>query len=484
MRAGTFGFSGIGNPITDVTVTIEGKCLSAFVALQVSLSWDGGTNWTAAQTMQFSTSAFTIVSKGGLWGRAWSSAEFTNALFFVRLEAYGTIVAASTIEVDYVKASVTHGGTTAEQAVEFPRIIISAGPLQGSIGANGKPPSATTGDIFQGALVINDVSNPRQIAWTIPGTLDYSPAIYRMAFELPVRRIATLGNILVVGQSAQLEGLRFLPLEDDSEFNTGRARFPITTDDGIVTPAAACKFTIGGQQRLFFAGYSQLMMTDGFTAEPATHDINWNEMVDPMRLFNVHAVKNARYREIKVHYPSRGGIDKTLVLSYDPVHLKNGKLKVVGITNYAASCSTEGTFDDTNEPVVFTGRSTGFIYLENRGYSSAAGNTIIPKVSTREMHQAGFGSAWELPSLGIHHQDNGAAEVDVSFTATQANNPSRTSTTHTFTADDRQLSIIDGGEAGEGIIVNLLGRDDGLPLTLDYLVLNAQGLGDTMTLKS
>jgi hypothetical protein len=307
-----------------------------------------------------------------------------------------------------------------------------------------------------------------------------------MAFDLPVRRIATLGNILVVGQSAQIEGLRFLPLEDDAEFNTGRARFPITTDDGVVGPAAACKFTLSGQQRLFFAGYSQLMMTDGFTAEPATPDINWNDMTEPLLLSKVHVVKNARYREIKVHYPSRGAgsIDKTLVLSYDPSHLKNGKLKVVGITNYAATCSTDGIFDDTNEPVVFTGRSDGFIYLENRGYSSAAGNTIIPKVSTREMHQAGFGSAWELPSLGIHHQDNGAAALDVSFTATQANVPSRTGSTHTFTADDRKLSIIDGGEAGEGIIVNLTGRDDGLPLTLDYLVLSAHPLGETATLKS
>jgi hypothetical protein len=485
---GGFGGFSAGNPITDITVQVEAGSDLSVARIFVSLSPNGGVTYTSRAGTGLLTSTLTTVytlTLPGTWGRTWTAAELANGNFFVKVNVDPGI-AGEVISIDVVKVTITHGGTTLDRATLFPSIVISAGPSEASIGANGQPPSASTGDIFQGSLVTNDVANPRQIAWTIPGTLDYSPSIYRMAFDLPVRRVAALGNILVVGLSAQLEGLRFLPLEDDAEFNTGRARFPITTDDGIVGVSAACKFTLGGQQRLFFVGYSQLMMTDGFTAEPAAPDISWNDMTEPVLLSKVHVVKNARYREIKVHYPSRGGsgIDKTLVLSYDPIHLKNGKLKVVGITNYAATCSTDGIFDNTNEPAVFTGRSDGFIYLENRGYSSAAGNTIIPKVSTREMHLAGLGNAWELPSLGIHHQDNGVAALDVSFTATQANLPSRTGSNHTFTVDDRKLSIIDGGEAGEGIIVNLTGRDDGLPLTLDYLVLNTQGLGETATLKS
>jgi hypothetical protein len=283
--------------------------------------------------------------------------------------------------------------------------------------------------------------------------------------------------------------MNFLPFEEDPEFNTGRARDNVDSDDGMTGPNAACKFTLGNRLMLFYVGQTGLRMSDGYSAQTATDDIIWTDIANGALLSKCSVENNALYHEILVHYPSTGSstINKTLRLSYDPTHLKGSavapKLKVVGITDYAATSGCAG-ISESSERIVYTGTSAGYVYVENRGHTDASGAGIVPKVSTREMHLAGLGGAWELSNLGVHHQANGAADVDVVYSATQANYPVRTGATHTFTATPRRLSLIDGGEAGDGITVALEGNDDGLPLTIDYLLFSAEPLGETTPLKA
>jgi len=54
----------------------------------VQLSWDGGASWTAAKstaTLTTSEATYTLGGATDTWGRAWSSAEFSNANFRVRV---------------------------------------------------------------------------------------------------------------------------------------------------------------------------------------------------------------------------------------------------------------------------------------------------------------------------------------------------------------------------------------------------------------
>jgi type II secretory pathway pseudopilin PulG len=54
----------------------------------VQLSWDGGTTWTTAKTSNNLTTSEATYSLGGSadnWGRSWSSGDFTNANFRVRV---------------------------------------------------------------------------------------------------------------------------------------------------------------------------------------------------------------------------------------------------------------------------------------------------------------------------------------------------------------------------------------------------------------
>jgi hypothetical protein len=54
----------------------------------VELPWNGGTNWTAAKstgTLATSEGSYIVGCVTDTWGRTWSSTEFSNANFRVRL---------------------------------------------------------------------------------------------------------------------------------------------------------------------------------------------------------------------------------------------------------------------------------------------------------------------------------------------------------------------------------------------------------------
>jgi hypothetical protein len=76
----------------------------------VQLSWDGGTTWTSAKTtanLTTSEQTYTLGSTSDTWGRTWSSTEFSNANFRLRI----TNVASDTstdYRLDWVPVRVTY----------------------------------------------------------------------------------------------------------------------------------------------------------------------------------------------------------------------------------------------------------------------------------------------------------------------------------------------------------------------------------------
>ena len=61
-------------------------------SMDVELSWDGGTSWTAEKTdtVESTTEHTTILgSSSDTWGRTWAATEFTNASFRARLTTNG-----------------------------------------------------------------------------------------------------------------------------------------------------------------------------------------------------------------------------------------------------------------------------------------------------------------------------------------------------------------------------------------------------------
>jgi hypothetical protein len=78
--------------------------------LCVELSWDGGTNWTAAKVLALTAAAETTYTFGGpadTWSHAWTAAQLTNANFRVRITD-ATNQPNKDYLLDYVAVNVTY----------------------------------------------------------------------------------------------------------------------------------------------------------------------------------------------------------------------------------------------------------------------------------------------------------------------------------------------------------------------------------------
>ncbi len=105
----------------EVQLTSRADSASGSPKMCVDLSWNGGTDWTAAKstpTLQTSLSALLLGSAADTWGRTWSDANFTNASFRVRV----TNVASSTARdfyLDGISVRVSYGGGAAPEVTAF-----------------------------------------------------------------------------------------------------------------------------------------------------------------------------------------------------------------------------------------------------------------------------------------------------------------------------------------------------------------------------
>jgi archaellum component FlaF (FlaF/FlaG flagellin family) len=105
-----YGFSiASGCVIQGIEVRLDWRLLDTAGnnSIDVELSWDGGTSWTAARTDSVETTTEHTAILGGsadTWGRAWSPADFSDANFRVRLTTNNT--AAQTFNLDWVAVNV------------------------------------------------------------------------------------------------------------------------------------------------------------------------------------------------------------------------------------------------------------------------------------------------------------------------------------------------------------------------------------------
>lgn len=100
------------NSVQGITVQLEAAAVAAGGTIDLALSWDGGTSWTAAKTTPTLTTADQVIvlgSNSDAWGRSWSPADFTNANFRVRFT--GTPSGGNTLYVDALRVKVYHIAT-------------------------------------------------------------------------------------------------------------------------------------------------------------------------------------------------------------------------------------------------------------------------------------------------------------------------------------------------------------------------------------
>ena len=121
----------------------------------------------------------------------------------------------------------------------YPTVAVTLNGLLTTVAKFRQPPIATTGDVFENSLVLNDVDNPRRVAYSFTDQVDAFPATHLFIFDTKehdeVRVIRTLGEtgvVVLLRDSAWR--INTLPTPDDSAFSPERVRSEIDGAYGCV----------------------------------------------------------------------------------------------------------------------------------------------------------------------------------------------------------------------------------------------------------
>lgn len=478
----TFGFSGITGTIQGVEVHVKAS-LGGFASngrpfLRMFLTSDAGGAYTSPQTIQmwsqsigtgiferYSPGQFSVFTYGGpnnLWGRTWVTTDFNaNANFGVRLGYLGT--GSTQISVDYIRVLVytvgTSAGTQVSMGTFFPTIAISVAGLTSVIGSHGPPPIATTAEVFEDQLVMNNITDPSKIHYSLPTQPDYVPALYFINFETKqtdeVTLVKRLGDKLLTGMKTQVFRVNYLPREGDAEFDRGRCYETISEGQGIVGNQAATTFTTpGGPLLMAFVSYSGLHVTDGFQTDTVSDDLDWENTVSiPTAASPTDYLKNCILVDyplqywLLLYYTPTGATSNTkaLVFHYHPSHRKpNGKFKITGPITVSALSATIGRV--SNSPALLTGQSGGFVYVEDRGFTHNAGGTLAIDVRSREMYPWGMTETGVVSDWQIRHNQDATSTVTVTPLVREADGAQATPTLYasgeTFTTANAGVASI------------------------------------------
>lgn len=485
----TYGFA-VAGTITGIEVIVRERWNNIQVfgqlpGLKVQLSKDGTNTVGTSQSVAVSSTKIgsTDLSSnswfdrhyGGQfdkWGTTWTSGEINAATFGAAIEltyAQPTMANRTGMEVDFIAIKVYtatsgSGVTVNLDGPTFQTITLSVAGVTTTLPANGPPPIATTGDMFEGQLVLNSINERSKIYYSLPNRINYFPTPYYQNFDTKykdrVTCIRRLGNKLIVGLESSLMRVNYLPRETDAEFDRGRAYEPISESGGITGPMAAALFSPEDATLLLACvQHTGIIYTDGFQTQPITKDLDWSNTV---KLPTSGDATNYLQYAILVDYPNLQQLrffyiptsaapgttipSKCLVFHYAMDHRKqNGTFKTAGPLDINASSATIAKL--AGSTLLMTGQSGGFTYVEDRGYSDASGGNPLMVVVSREMYLADIGGETRVEKLYTRHRQDATATIQVSCLTRYGTGAQDTAVTDTFTTAQACVSpvVIDQG---------------------------------------
>lgn len=418
LKATNYGFANAG---TVVGVAVEVKMKrSANIPLtlpKVQLTKDGTNPVGSSQNVPFvqigapnlvfdtDYHVFTMGGPTETWGAALTAAD-TNAATFGVLLTNGTFpFGTGSWDVDYIRVYVytAGGGSDIPIGQDFPIVSIPiAGGSTVLYPSHSQPPPSSTGDVFQGQVVQNDVNNPGEIVWSLPLKPEYFPGPYRMRLDSKrhdeVVCIRTMGEVVLIGTKDGLWRVPRLPSEVDSFYDTGPVKEKFCPDKGVVSAQAIAAFTTpGGPTMAAFVSPNGIHYTDGFHVDTLIRDIDWYNMVNPDKLNLSTLINYPKRSTLEFSYIPFGDNTSTrptkrLILHYHPSQrVEGGKLKVTGPIDLDSICGDVARLN--GQDVYLTGHDNGAVYVEDRGWQDAANDNVnlIMDVVTRDIYPAGVG---------------------------------------------------------------------------------------------
>ena len=107
--------SGVTIDGIEVNTEFSNTLGTATATLQVSLSWDNGTNYTATKSDTVTSTTDKNSTLGGAtdtWGRTWTDTEFANGTFLVKVEGKTTVGGTCRLDFFQIKVYYTVAATS------------------------------------------------------------------------------------------------------------------------------------------------------------------------------------------------------------------------------------------------------------------------------------------------------------------------------------------------------------------------------------
>jgi len=433
-------FGGFAGSVKGITVEVGAKTLSGTTPMTVTIgkrALDGDFTTqqvvggpstinvpkTASKSANVTGTSTQVLTFGGPTDR-WFSSDVASLVdsdfdsnFMVRVSFSRP---SAQLFVDYIIASAHYGGPI-DGTVQYPAIVYTFGDLVTQESKNMPPPNASTGDVFEDSLVLNDVSQPSFIRWSFPGDPESFPPSYFLDFETrendQVRLVKVVNSSLVVALDASIWRINYLPSERDSSFDRGKAIAPISKAYGCVNPMCACTFSMDSKpEGLAFVSDSGIHITDGYSFDTLTDGLNWRGIISttstsaPICLINDRenqeilfyyrndALGNETYMCLHLSYASEhratnGGNFKIS----GPVHVRNFEPVGGGYASLESAWAVQRTSGATDVYLGYGGASAsagaGYVFRET-GTNIPSNDSTMRWVS-RRMYLAGWGNEFE-----------------------------------------------------------------------------------------
>lgn len=385
------------------------------------------------------------------WGLTLTGADVNSSNFGVRLAIFGP--ASGSTHVDSTKIRV-FTATIPTIGPAYPIIAIQEGNVLVVDHAHTPPPVSSTGDIIDGCLVVNNVTNDREFAWSLPAKYDYFPTLYKAGVDtrekdkvMVIRRLGDMGMIFMRHQVIRLNSV---PLSVDPEFNPGRMYEIIIPDHGAVSKQGVATFVPPGRPVLAaFVSHNGVYMTDGSNDGDRilTDDLAWETTVDVTQLDTAVLTNYPKKHMLRLDYI---GFDtdatennRYILIHYHPSHRKpDGRFKLTGPNIMRASCSCVAKI--LAETVLIVGHPIDArLYVEDNGTDDLEGTGINMIFETREFYPQGQGLDGTIVRLWYHH--NGAGSLMTATSTPKYRNwggPLISHTTETFTPNVEGLVLL------------------------------------------
>jgi hypothetical protein len=499
----TFAFS-TGSPysgysITGIRVKVVGKKLLGNNPAQAYVYVQSGTKKTANQYMEFGDGWWQdryFGGNGDTLGVAWGISDLTNIV--VNIGKTWSSTGNNIVNIDYVELTVFFQSANLDLNGPSFRVVTYRDQIGSVVDepAKGIPPSASTGDVYQGSQVLNNLADETEIRFSLPGDSEAFPKPYVMRFNSTKRKdrvkyIRTLGDMVIIGMENSIERVNYLPTEIDTDFHEGISHGPIAVDHGIPGPLCAVKFDWPGRGTVIaYVSTAGVFLTDGLTTRPLNSGLDWQNTVKLSALGTAVMRVYPREKWLVLYYcPSdatHSKNTKALIFHYSADHAEGTELPVTGPMTVSGRASTEVIV--AGKTFLFTGHETdGFVYQEDFGVAQASGYQvhnaagslasapIVPIVKTRRLHPAGITHDTHLYKAYLLFSPYGASST-VSCTFTLAA-PTTVTSSAGFTS-----ALVGTRVSGTGIDAGTIVKsvETTSSLTLSRAV-NAAGTAVTLT---